>query len=93
MEYRDRTASWDPDGSVELYMSSKRDFHSCLTRLRRTRIKPKRTIELSPGYIILLSPDQAKEFPSVIAPRRRHTLSEEERHARSQRMHRIRGAA
>lgn len=93
MEYRERTVCWDPDGSVEMYMSSKRDFAICLTRLRKTGIEPVKTEELHPGYIILLSSDQASDFTRVIAPRRRPTLSEEERRARSQRMLRVREAA
>ena len=55
IEYRERTASWDPEtGHVELYLAQKRDYTSAMARINRTGVTPVSVEELQPGYRIVL---------------------------------------
>lgn len=92
LEYRERTAVWDADsGTVELYMAWKRDFDSCMGRLRQTGVTPVQVEELNPGYRILLGSDDAVNYKMLIRPKRREP-SEEERDRRREAMAAMRTA-
>lgn len=89
MEYRERTIAWEPDGTVELYMAWKRDYDSCLGRLRSTGVQPVQVEELRPGYRIVLRQEDAIGFKMAIRPPRRE-VSEEERLRRGEHMRALR---
>ena len=86
LEYRERTAVWDADkGTVELYMAWRRDFDSCLARLRQVGTTPVLVEALNPGYRIVLSMDEASAFKMLIRAKRRE-IGEEERDRRREQM-------
>ena len=78
LEYRERTATFNPDGSVELYIAWKRDYDSCLARLASQGVAAT-TVELNPGYLITLPADGVLRFPMLIKKRRQPTEADRER--------------
>lgn len=85
IEYRERTASWDPEtGHVELYIAQKRDYTSAMARINRTGVIPVSVEELQPGYrIVLRGEDYVLPHMGI---RKKRQVSEQVRQLSSERL-------